>query len=218
MNRLFSSMPLHATDVLTTILDRFVDGILVLTQQGALCYANKTAEILCQQLQGMPAPDEQPIPAPIWRACAALIDSRDLYPDHRFVMDSEIATAESTVRLQVQWLTVQQAQPPLLLVRLQDQTQSERGLAQTEAQAWNLTERETEIWLLRRIGWSRKEIAAHLYIVEDTVKKHLKNIQMKRKSALDEEDEERSPLPSQGLTTSAGRSPSSTAKPLCLAG
>jgi len=49
-----------------------------------------------------------------------------------------------------------------------------------EAQEWRLTPRETEVWLLRRSGYTRIEIASQLGITKDTVGKHLKNIYRKR--------------------------------------
>jgi DNA-binding CsgD family transcriptional regulator len=54
-----------------------------------------------------------------------------------------------------------------------------------EAQYFGLTPRESEVWDLRNQGRSRREIADHLYISIDTVKKHLANIQIKRQTYLD---------------------------------
>ena len=52
-----------------------------------------------------------------------------------------------------------------------------------EAQKYNLTERETQVWVLKRAGYTYKVIAAKLHIAEDTVKKHIKSIHAKRDGA-----------------------------------
>jgi DNA-binding CsgD family transcriptional regulator len=85
-------------------------------------------------------------------------------------------------------LKLEVSQRPCLLLQLQDQNQPIQGLAIAEAQCWGLTPRETEVWLLRRAGHLRKDIAANLFITIETVKKHLKNIQAKRQAVVEEQD------------------------------
>jgi len=57
-----------------------------------------------------------------------------------------------------------------------------------EIEKYGLTPRESEVWLLYRANYSRKEIAAELFISIDTVKKHLKNIKTKQDKFLCIED------------------------------
>lgn len=170
-------------EFLQAILEGFLDGILVLTDQNQLLYANHTANRLCQRPAQSTADS---LPREIWQACEALIDSRDLYPDRLLVIESEIECDELILRVRVQWLTLEGFDRPCLLVRLQDQRQAVQGLAIAEAQAWGLTDRETQVWMLRRSGLSRKQTAAELYISEDTVKKHIGNVHAKRQAHLDE--------------------------------
>jgi DNA-binding NarL/FixJ family response regulator len=167
---------------LDAILESFVDAIWVLTEQQTIEYANVTAKQLGQRLTG----EEMAIPKEVWQACEALIDSRRTYPNHTIVIEQEIEQETLKLRIRVQWLKLEQSESPYLLVRLQDENQAFRGLAIAEAQNWSLTERETQVWMLRRLGWERKEIGTELYISLDTVKKHLKNIQMKRQNCLAE--------------------------------
>ncbi|MDX2229712.1 MAG: LuxR C-terminal-related transcriptional regulator [Leptolyngbyaceae cyanobacterium bins.349] len=124
----------------------------------------------------------------MWQICEALIESQALHPEKLGVMESEVQCEEMTLRVRVQWLAINGYDRPCLLVRLQDQQQAVQTLAIAEAQHWHLTERESQVWALRRSGCSRKQIAAELYISEDTVKKHLGNVRAKRQSYLDEED------------------------------
>jgi DNA-binding CsgD family transcriptional regulator len=171
-------------EFLQAVLESFVDGILVLTEQKEQKYANQMAVRLCQQLNGTSAV----IPKEVWQVCEALIGSRELYPDQSVVVESEVECEDAKLRIRAQWLNIEAIEPPCLLVRLQDENQVIQGLAIAEAQSWGLTERETDVWIRRRAGYSRKQIAEELYIALDTVKKHLKNIQTKRQTYLDEHE------------------------------
>jgi len=171
-------------EFLQAVLESFVDGILVLTEQKEQKYANQMAVQICQQLTGKASA----IPKEVWQVCEALIGSRDLYPDQSVVVESEVECEDAKLRIRAQWLNVETVEPPCLLVRLQDENQAIQGLAIAEAQSWGLTERETQVWIRRRAGCNRKQIAEELYIALDTVKKHLKNIQNKRQTYLDEHE------------------------------
>jgi DNA-binding NarL/FixJ family response regulator len=188
------NIPTNSQGFLDAILESFVDGILVLTEQQTIEYANETAKQLSQRLTGQASA----IPREVWQACEALIDSRHTYPNHTIVIEQEIEQQALKLKIRVQWLKLEQSETPYLLVRLQDENQAFRGLAIAEAQNWNLTERETQVWMLRRLGWERKEIGAELYISLDTVKKHLKNIQMKRQSCIAEAEWRSAELEQQG--------------------
>ena len=172
-------------EFLQAVLEGFLDGIFVLTDQKQLLYANQTAERLCHRSSQAPQ-SLVSLPREVWQACEALIDSRNLYPDRLLVIESEVRGKETALRIQAQWLSLQEFERPCLLVRLQDQHQAAQSLAIAEAQTWGLTDREAQVWRLRRSGFSRKQIAAELHISEDTVKKHLGNIHSKRQIHLDE--------------------------------
>lgn len=138
--------------MLQAVLESFVDGILVLTDQQELHYANTTAQQLCLQLTGKVGI----LPDIIWQACTALIDSRDLYPNQPIVLESEVESDTIKLRIRVQWLQLDTLDRPCLLVRLHDQNQAAQGLAIAEAQTWKLSPRETEVWLRRRASNSRR--------------------------------------------------------------
>lgn len=171
-------------EFLQAVLESFVDGILVLTEQKEQKYANQMAVHLCQRLAGKNCA----VPKEVWQVCEALIGSRKLYPDESVVVESEVECEAAKLRIRAQWFSFEAFQHPCLLVRLQDQNQAVHGLAIAESQSWGLTERESQVWIRRRAGSSRKQIAEELYIALDTVKKHLKNIQTKRQNYLDEHE------------------------------
>lgn len=173
-------------NLLQSILESLIDGVLVLTDQHDLVYANTTARAIYAQLWHNAS---DPLPREIQRVYQSLIERKAQCPgDESIVLESEVVTPKTTFRIRAQWLALEIASRPCLLLRLQDQNQSVQSLALAEAQKWGLTPRETEVWLQRRSGCSRKAIAANLYIALDTVKKHLKNIHLKQQTMQDEEE------------------------------
>lgn len=177
-------------DLLQAIIESFMDGVLILTEQGELIHANKRARRICQQFS---SEQFQPnlVPLPIWRICQSLLDSRELFPEQTMIIEAEIDTNNAEVlRVRVRWLQFAQSDAPNLLVTIENRSQSTNTTAFTEAQQYNLTPRESEVWSLRRANYSYKEIATKLYITTNTVKKHLKNVYAKQQIS-DWSDEER---------------------------
>jgi DNA-binding CsgD family transcriptional regulator len=76
---------------------------------------------------------------------------------------------------------------PRVLVTLEDRGQSIENLAIADMKKFELTDREGQVWQLRLAGRSYREIAAELYITDNTVKKHIKSILSKRRAVLDDE-------------------------------
>jgi DNA-binding CsgD family transcriptional regulator len=177
--------PMNPGNLLQAVLESFVDGIIVLTNQQEVLYINKTAEGICNQFSAQPT---NQVPTEVMRVCEALVESAEYYPDRPIMIESEVPFGETAFRIRAQWIFLDAIARPCILIRLQDQKQMVQSLAMAEAQKWDLTKRETEVWTLRRFGYKRKQIATKLYIAEDTVKKHLKNIQSKRQCLLDEEE------------------------------
>lgn len=169
--------------LLPVILDCFSTGILVLTTPQHIIYANATAQAICTQLRQN---STNPLPDELQRVYDALIDSRSLYPDRPIIIESTVTTPAGIFHVQGQWLSLDPVDQLCILLQLQDQNQSRQEVAIADVQQWHLTNREAEVWLRRRSGLSRKEIASELNITLDTVKKHLKSIYLKRQTILDE--------------------------------
>lgn len=170
--------------LLQAVLEGFIDGVLILSEQGEWIHANDRARRICEQLtKGLTQPDR--VPQEIWRACQSLISSLNLYPNKALTIEDEITTDQAaSYRVRAQWLTLERFQHPCLLVTLEDRLQSLRQAAIGEAQRYGLTPRELEVWLRYRAGYSYKAMATELYITHNTVKKHMKNIHAKRQMAL----------------------------------
>jgi DNA-binding CsgD family transcriptional regulator len=168
--------------VLEAVLEGFIDGVLIVNEQGKLVLANDCARRICQKLcQGRSSVNS--IPQQIWRVCESLIESRDLFSDDKLIIESEISIDNSaTFRIRVRWLDLEKNGNPYLLVTVEDRLQSTQNAALTDVKKYGLTHREAQVWLLRQAKHSYKEIAAQLYITINTVKKHMKNIYAKQQS------------------------------------
>ena len=189
---LAQAAPAHPKTVdlplLNAVLEGFVDGILVLTEDGTCVHSNREGQILCREL----AKAERPTPAAagtglnlpncLKTMCSYLLDSRTVYADMLVVLTEEfVSPAGNTIRARMQWLDLPGAPDPCLLVSLENKTRSAYASAQLEAIQYNLTPRERTVWMLRRANRSYDEIAQELYITVNTVKRHLKSIYAKRK-------------------------------------
>lgn len=170
--------------LLQAIIEGFVDGVLILTMQGEWIHANECARRICQQLSQLTS-QVNSVPKPIWHICESLVESRQLFPHERMIIEAEIDTENSAgFRIRVRWLELDESKHPYLLVTIEDRYQSTQNAAIAEAKKYGLTRREAEVWLLRRANYSYKEIAARLYITLNTVKKHMKSVYAKQQANL----------------------------------
>jgi DNA-binding CsgD family transcriptional regulator len=165
------------------VLENLTDGILVLTETGQPAYFNSIAQKICAQMNLNIADFE--IPKEIWQVCQLLTHERWTLPVQPTTLISEIRGSKSRMlRIRVQWLKVQQ-EKSYFLVNLEDCQQANRDRAISEIHQYGLSDREADVWLLRRTDHSYQAIADQLYISIDTVKKHLRRIYAKQKAYLD---------------------------------
>jgi DNA-binding CsgD family transcriptional regulator len=168
--------------LLQAVIEGFMDGIMIVSTQGEILEANGRARQICQQL----ASNRQSLPAEIWQVCEALISSQGLYPGQRVIPEAVIEGAVN-LRIRVRWLNQPgDAETPFqgfpgMIVTLEDRQQTIHNLAIADTQKYDLTPREAEIWQMRLEGQSYQAIASQLYITQNTVKKHVKNILAKRR-------------------------------------
>ncbi len=164
------------------VIEGLQDGILILTETGELVHANASAyRICCQMNQSRSTLNF--VPSDIWHICQSLIESRSFFADKIMILYNEIVLDKSSIFLiRVRWLDLQQFSQPCLLVTIENRYESLKNAVQVDVIKYELTPRESEIWLLYRANWSYKEIADRLYISLNTVKKHMKNIHAKRQA------------------------------------
>jgi DNA-binding CsgD family transcriptional regulator len=188
------------------VIEGFIDGIIVVTTNGEVIQFNHRAAQLCPTLNQSHSikhsfnhsDNFEPFvfSAAIWRVCEALIESNELFANQKLIPESEVLMNSTIIRIRSQWLTINatnaasmfdqvkhssHSSQSYILVTLEDRSQALQNLARTDIQKHSLTPREGEIWQLRLLGKSYREIAAQLYITEHTVKKHIRNILAKRR-------------------------------------
>lgn len=178
-----------APSLMQGILEGLTDGVLILTTEGEWIYHNYYAHCICQTLNA-----EQPmlnrVPDAIWRVCSALMASEELYGDRPVVIESEVRLSKAQVyRIRARWLVLEDCQRPYLMVVLEDRSEAVHNQALAEAILYDLTPRQTEVWLLYRAGFSYQEIATELYITLNTVKRHLKDVRIKQQEVATDMDE-----------------------------
>lgn len=172
------SLPASQIYLLQAVIESFVDGILILNTERQLLHANECAHEMCRQLS--PNNAEGNIPDEIWHVCESLVESRELFPNEKIFMEFEVEKKTIRFRIRARWLQLGNNEDNFIIVTIEDCNESSQNIAMTDAKKYGLTERETEVWLLRRANLSYKEIADKLYITINTVKKHLKNIYAKQ--------------------------------------
>ncbi len=191
-NRSSSALVQHSPDaalkdykpsvLMQEMVEGFIDGVLILTEQGKVLCANTSAREICRQLMRDVA-QVRPLPQQIWHICEQLIDSRSVLPDYLVSLEDEIVSGSAMIRVRARWLKLPTLLPHCMMVTLEDRQQSIHNSALAEARRYRLTARETEVWLLKRTNYTYKAIAAKLHIAIDTVKKHIKEIHRKREAS-----------------------------------
>ncbi len=168
-------------ELLSAMIESFLDGILIFTTEGELILSNEYARRICSKLT--PPSANHAIPTEIWRVCQSLIESRQLFPQKKIIIESEIQiNASIQLRIRARFLELKSGSDRLLIVTVEDYQQYTQSIAIADAKKYHLTDRETQVWQLRRANFSYQQIANQLYITINTVKKHLKNIHAKQQS------------------------------------
>ncbi len=173
-------------DFLWSILESSIQGILILHDVDHLLYANQHA---CRILRKMDPTFSQKsaLPEEINYIFRSLQEIRHLFPKQDWLIETKILTDQSaSFEIQARWTHLKSTNSKCLLLMLQDSDQQRQDIALEEATRYNLTARETDVWLLYRVGYAYKEIAVELDITSNTVKKHMKNIWAKQQSQADD--------------------------------
>lgn len=196
------------TLLVQTALDSLFDGVLIVNVQGEIMRVNHKAQRLLgcnipatclpvarttlgqhqdhgdgenRREPSDPTPHPlQPLLDEIWRVCRAVIDSRTEFPHHHLVLDSDITIAEQCFRIRVHWMNHSVDDQPCLMVSIEDLWQTPVHAVNRDRWTYHHTTKEMAVWRLKSQGYSLRAIAQTLCVSEHTVKKHLKQIQVKR--------------------------------------
>ncbi len=157
------------------------DGILVLSEEKQILYANKNGTRLLNQLS-QDEDDSTIVPQELWYICQYLIQSKNLFPDQHWHIQSDILISHSTVlNIRAKWLDAGVNNSSCVLLMLEDRQQGIHNIAKEESERYGLTPREKEVWTLHRNNYTYKQIAKELAITPNTVKKHMRSIYSKKK-------------------------------------
>ena len=165
-----SDSPVHAPgrlrkktefSLLSTVLEGFRDGVLILNQSGTCFHMNQQARNICRSLTE-DATELDMVHPYLLALCESLIESRDLFPQQSLVLTQSLMGPNGLrIRAKVQWLNFPTTPEVCLLVMLEDLTKSEQTTALLESVQYNLTPREKDVWhVANRANHSYEEIAA----------------------------------------------------------
>jgi DNA-binding CsgD family transcriptional regulator len=188
---------LNQFSLLKALIATLMDAVMVVNAEGQILQANVKAKQLCDRLSqaalsqaaspSLVEPDYLPtILQPLF---AALLESRHLFPEQGVMPEFELCLHDRTpLRIRGQFLDIPRADSdvPYVLITIENRQESLNSVAIGDAQRFGFTPRETEIWYMRLLGRSYREIANCLYITENTVRKHVKNVLAKRRTEADE--------------------------------
>lgn len=182
-----------------SLLESLHQGVIVTSRSLNPIYWNAKARALCQHLSGSEFPPLE-LPAIVSEVCHRLM-REDCTSDRTLVMECQAPTGQ-TIRISARWLYLntgsrggtkavqsgaktadweEQSQPYMLVLleNCHDLLQEELKIEQKK---YDLTERETEVWMLLRQEYTYQEIAKMLQISLNTVKTHVKNVYAKKRS------------------------------------
>lgn len=183
-----NSLDLSASLILTAIEGASL-GVVIFSQNGTVLYANKYANVL---LGERAYTSSVALTNKLWTVCQNLIVHKESEQlgwspsNYSMVSEEDISTEYRTIHVRSQWFRWDNSQnhsDNCFLITLEDQQQSLDSLASQEALSYGLTAREADVWSLKRRGYEYRDIASELFISENTVKKHLKNIYAKKEQA-----------------------------------
>jgi DNA-binding CsgD family transcriptional regulator len=172
------------------ILATLMDAVMIVHPDGTVLQANAKAKQLCDRLHqeatsAVPSPGQ--LPTAIQPLFAALLESRTLFPEQRVLPEFEMHLCDRTpLRIRGQFIDIPRSDGdvPYVLITIENRQESLNSVAIGDAQRFGFTARETEIWHMRLLGQSYRKIATQLFITENTVRKHVKNILAKRRGEI----------------------------------
>lgn len=184
----------------SSVLESLPQGVIVLSRDLKPVYWNQKAKDLCELLGNLKLPLPE-LPSAISDVCHRLL-KRNRLAETPITLECQ-GTSRQTIRMSTRWLTTRsasassstvnwassasptEAEPPTasyILVFLENCHEMLRNELQIEQQKYDLTDRETEVWMLLRQEYTYQEIAKMLQISLNTVKTHVKNVYAKKRS------------------------------------
>lgn len=166
---------------LSVIFDTAFDGLLIISETGEIVKTTVSADKICSRLLP-PGSCSGILPKEICRMLDTLLRSREECADSFGLVEEEISNdIFPLLYMRACWCSLPASNSPYILIVFEDRYSANCSIARTESIQYELTPRESEVWELSRNNRPQNEIANKLFISINTVKKHLKNIQMKKR-------------------------------------
>jgi len=163
------------------LLELHFGSVMLLDSQHRVMYASRDVCSLFQATE--PTASESMTPPEITKIAQILQQCREQFAHQSWALDFNIVTeAAVSLRIRSRWLQLTSQAEPCILLIVEDRQQLMQEVALNTAQAWGLTPREQEVWLLHQNGYTYGKIAEKLKISKNTVKKHMSSIHGKRRA------------------------------------
>jgi len=169
-------------------LETRLGNYLLLNETGNVLYVSDPVRALMPQLSSCSNTLEKAplISRELALICQTLRQSRSHFPHQSWTIDCTIFTKQGhALQVRARWINLTQYEQPCILMLLENSQQIVQDLLCAETKDWGLTSREQEVYLLHHEGKSYGEIAERLCITLNTVKKHMRNINAKRRAVSD---------------------------------
>jgi DNA-binding CsgD family transcriptional regulator len=168
------------------ILDSMHLGVMVVSSQLELLYCNLKAKNICRSyLQEADA-----LPIKLMDACKRFMVEADEESSEPLILECYPVPGRKLL-IQISWM-----QEPLrrsrshqlpanqrcMLIVIKDCYEAIMANMKREQKRYGLTEREAQVWMMLDLAFSYQEVADQLGISLNTVKTHVKNINLKRRN------------------------------------
>jgi DNA-binding CsgD family transcriptional regulator len=168
------------------ILDSMHLGVMVISSQLELLYCNlKAKNICCNYWQ-----ETKALPVKLLDACKRFMVEADEELSEPLILECYPAQGRKLL-IQISWM-----QEPLrrslshqprsnqrcMLVVIKDCYEAIMANMKREQKRYGLTDREAQVWMMLDLAFSYQEVADQLGISLNTVKTHVKNINLKRRN------------------------------------
>ncbi len=162
------------------ILDSMDLGVMVVSSELELVYCNLKAQEMSQTFWQ----ESRKLPKKLVHVCNHFVaESERLEQDDVFVWECYPVPGQK-LHIQLSWMAQINALPnqPYILLVVKDCYRDLMAKTRRDQKCYGFTDREAEIWMMLDLACTYQEIAAHLGISLNTVKTHVKNINVKRRN------------------------------------
>jgi DNA-binding CsgD family transcriptional regulator len=166
------------------ILDAMHLGVIVVSSELKLVYRNLKAQAMCQAFwqESEDLPQRLVYVGQQFVAESDRLDPNDPLDDP-FVWECYPVSGQK-LHIQLSWMAPIKSLPnqPYMLIVIKDCYEDLMAKTRRDQKSYGFTDREAQIWMMLDLACTYQEIAESLGITVNTVKTHVKNINVKRRN------------------------------------